>query len=233
MKYYLLLFALIMTSFSQGQTTFKTCEAAESAAEEDAKNGNYVQRNYGKPMPMTTAIDNKYKPFFNTMLFSKYGITVLELGCVISEHDFCYTNKMNSLIDAKFGTSFFENTEKEIKELYNKTNKEKLATHLDLEKIYPMFMIEKKAELNNNVGDLNKTLKNIFSSKEKENYEQQIILVISNKGEIIDYKLSSTITSKNSKVENIKKLKALGNWDSGIIFGKKVNSELAITYAYL
>src|SRR5690606_15473007 len=74
------------------------CESGAKLAVEDAKRGIYKSYTFGLITRFENEDDWKFREFYEEFMNSKYGILIIEGGCVITEKSICYSKKMNELI---------------------------------------------------------------------------------------------------------------------------------------
>jgi len=95
------------------------CRNGENKAIKDAKSRIYNSNIFGLP-PNRTIEELKFRAFYKNYLKSKYGISINEGGCYVTEYQMCYQNKMSTLIEKEFGANIFAQAKEEAKTLFYK-----------------------------------------------------------------------------------------------------------------
>jgi hypothetical protein len=100
----LILFNLRITDAGQTRLLYvisqcKTCETGSKLAESDFDDGSYLLIRWGLPETISEITGE--------VLESDFRIRQMYGGCVGREEVGCYTNRMYSLLQEKFGTEFY------------------------------------------------------------------------------------------------------------------------------
>ncbi|WP_055437555.1 hypothetical protein [Lacinutrix algicola] len=94
------------------------CESGTKRAIKDAENKIYNSYSYG--LKIKKEDDWKFDEFYEKYMESKYGILIIDGGCLITPDSKCYTDKMKEIITAEFGSDIFKKSREEAKTIYNK-----------------------------------------------------------------------------------------------------------------
>lgn len=90
MKSFVILFLLLNFSTLKAQDYYKSCEEAKAHAIHDAQTGILKARNHGlRDVPEDW--DPEFENYFETYIYSKYGIEITEEGCMVTDEMLCYS----------------------------------------------------------------------------------------------------------------------------------------------
>ena len=117
---------LSINSFAQTDSSSRkqikyTCESGTEQAIQDANKGIYKSITYG----LVASTDWDFDKFYWKFAKAKYNIILGTGGCVVNDEILCYSRKMKSLIDDKFGEGFLDKVKKEARLAYGKTKNTK------------------------------------------------------------------------------------------------------------
>jgi len=223
MKKRILLFFTIL-SFIRGvgqEIDSIQCLSKKNKAISDSKKGILKFRTHG----LVKYSNQNSEKDFRIYLFSKYGIEKIDLGCIVSITDFCYTETMDSIIKNQFNSDLIRNTKTYVEQKFIKLTQIKKSKIIDLKKYYTINLLESHPKFIGNDKIIKDYLDKTFVKKEKQFY-RFICLKISLIGKIVDIELpENLILKKGIDLGNlIKKLNDFGKWTPGYIYNLKVNS---------
>ena len=105
----LLLLTISTTAFSQISDREKVCIKAENLAKKDMYNKELKYYTFGL-MPAIEPQDEIRKK----ILKEKYNLTLMHLGCVVSDSELCYNEMAEKLLLRKYGNDFWDDVQKQV-----------------------------------------------------------------------------------------------------------------------
>jgi len=206
---------------------FENCEEAEKQAKLDSDKGIYKWRIHG----LVSYSFSDFQKFYEIYLYSKYNIEISYEGCIVFEEEMCYTKRMDSLMNAKFGESFLELKKVELESIFSTLSDQDKSEILDLNKIYTSNL-ESEPKFIGNDNLISNYLKSIIQFKEKpETFFDIINLTIDEKGNVIDIEFYERLefVDKNKFQIYLDEINRIGNWMPGFIYNTKIKSKAHIS----
>lgn len=221
------------------------CNSEKTKAQNDFKYKNYSWTDFRGLSFGLDAFSNKY--FAKRLEKFHIKLDSIGLSCIISDnekYENCYSKEMNSLLEKKFGKSFFEEqTNLAIKDfvLENKSKDPFGYEHCDDISRYPNSTIENQFDKIETDYFINYPIPKNYIEKtnEEQNYSYTSAeFTITKFGKIEDLKIESSFQNKHNKIfenafnKQVEKFVQNVNWIPGKIQGIEVNSYYGLTIHY-
>ncbi len=112
----LFLFALTLSTvtFAQISDSEKACIKAENLAKKDMYNKELKYYTFG----LMRAIGQE-DVIRKEILKQKYNVTLMHLGCVVSDEDLCYNEMAEKILLRKYGNSFWDDVQQQVDSVLN------------------------------------------------------------------------------------------------------------------
>jgi hypothetical protein len=170
---------------------------------------------------------NEYEKFYRNCMVTKYGIEVVEVGCLTSDFEDCYNDRMHKIIQAKNGDNFFARTEDSIKQefkIFKTLEQGQRKKYIDFNFTYKI--VDHKADYigghKNLIRELHKRID--FSKLDIQGRIIGLCLVIGQSGTVDKCEVISRWPS-GSDAEKIKNIIKGLHWTPAILYGFEVKSE--------
>ncbi|MBS1507804.1 MAG: hypothetical protein JSS79_14270 [Bacteroidetes bacterium] len=227
-----ILIGIMRSAFGQDSVVFDntpfipnstTCEKAATQADIDSK-ANTLRIARG---PL---FGDEYERFYRNYMVTKYGIEIVGRGCITFDFEYCYTDRMQKIIEAKNGDNFFIRTEDSIKKefkIFKTLVPAQRKKYIDFDFTYKI--VDHKADYIEGYANLVKELhKRIDFSK--LDFQGKIIglnLVIGQTGAVNKCEVLSKGLS-GADAEKIKNTVKELHWIPARLYGFEVKSEKII-----
>jgi hypothetical protein len=233
----LILTSLVGLCFGQSDTgytsQFETCEQAIKKAHDDAQAGVLRSISHGLVMSENSF---DFDRFYENYMIAKYSIEVFNAGCIIWEHEKCYSDEMDKIIVGKFGPDFFERTEKDARKEYKKFKTlglEERKQYINSQFTYNAT--DSKANYSKGYQELYKELRKRidFANLDFSPYKFDrigISLVVGQTGEIEFCKVVSRDFPRTIGEQIEREILAIGNWIPATLYGHAVKSKSVLTF---
>ncbi len=210
------------------QNRFKSCKEAEKKAIEQSEEDIlfYTINEYPDS-------NQEYNFFINLLLYSNYNIQIKLGGCFDNLIDSCYSNKMNEIIETKYGGNILEQLRNKYEEEYYNFSNEKKYSMIDSDKFYPQHYLamESLTKFIGNDKEFHKLIVSNLDFKKTNDDYQFVDFYINKQGEVINFE--TNLNYKSQKNLLLEKFNSIGKWVSGYLFNNKVNSIVTInSYNY-
>jgi len=203
------------------------CIEQKQAAFYDVKMKHYKYIEYHSNWADST----KYRLYRDNHLSKYFGIEKEERLLGYKYNDSCYWQTMDSLFLEKFGEDFLIKENEKIRIEYSNLTKREKSKVLQKDKIYHMVYLDQLAIFEGDISKIREFFIKTYNLDMSEFNNWINVLTIDRRGKIIDYtldihnELSFSSTMKQKK-RDLKELNKIGKWKSGILWGKKVNSDV-------
>ena len=127
-----LLFSVLIfglsVSYAYGQDSIRvpgygSCEDGIQRAETEVSKRKFTNYRFGL-IVYRTGEDFEFQKYYSNYMKTKYGIIVMDAGCIVSEESKCYTKRMRELVLEEFGPSIFERSKEEARKLFEAQNQD-------------------------------------------------------------------------------------------------------------
>ena len=234
------IFILTSLTVAIGQEWGDTCEEAIETADENFENGIMEATSYG----LIIAADWDFEDFYDKYLLNKYNIKASNGGCVVTEHEECYSSRMFELIRQKFGEDFFKIAKKEAEALYPYEIKDfeddfpeeefpNVSSQCESLDVY--LVVDVWPEFSGGIDSLfkyvNKKISEVQLPQAHGEGKSYVAFVIDSTGRPNNVEI---IKGYNAKFDStlVEILLEMPKWKSGIKNDKKVNVKMALPFNY-
>lgn len=220
-------------SVTKYKPRFETCEQAIKEAQQDAEAG--ILRSISHGLVISTK-DLNLALFYENYMIAKYGIESYNAGCIIEQHEECYSDEMHRIIANKFGADFLERTEKEAEKDFQKfktMGQEEKKQYINFDFTY--IVTETRADYAKGYKELYKEIRKRinFSTLDFSPYPYDgigISLVIGARGQIEDCEVVSTGFRRTIGERIEKEILDIGNWKPATLYGYAVKSKTMLAF---
>ncbi len=240
MKQFLLVIFLSVAFLSISQNTKiiysnseTQCEDGKSAAEADAKKEVFKLVSYGYAVKFNDI--DEFNDYYSKYLEDNYGIFLISGGCVITSYNKCYREKIEELMEEKYGSDILKRIRDIAAKEYKSSEdyKNNIKVRIDTGYIFDSYRLHTgpKFQKHNKEFDFIKHLG--FGNFEKDFLIDlkkyfDIEFIIEKDGSISNVSIRNAETHESIKNELLKKkIEDSSGWNPGIYFGEKVRTTMS------
>lgn len=194
------------------------CDNGIQKAIEDSEKGIYKSYHYGCIIMGTK--DWFFQDFYDDFLLKKYGIDNIYRGVA---NNYCYSQKMDSIIMKKFGNTIFSTTYSEAKQ----THVIHLQNLIDSNYIFKWEVVDEAPHFEHGKDSLISFINLNVNSPSHTLGTVLCYFVVDTDGSLSGFKIIKGL-NEDADTEVIRLLKTMPNWNPGMLNGQKVRTEVCL-----
>lgn len=198
-----------------------SCEDGRRQAQADASAGILRYVTYGD-------LANPYLSgdFYGNFLQARYGIEMVQWGCLVNRFIVCYAEEMEKIITKKYGKQLYEEEYIEAEYIkFRALNKADKKSYIDFNHIY--FRVDERAvcpyDLKEFCEEALKKLDLRLLPPDFDDDKIEMDLVVDEQGRVVDYEETPELPADFAEMV-LSELQRKGAWKPGELYGYKVKS---------